>query len=228
MKAFALGAQVAAARLRSRTLGVLTVFGLLTVAVVALLERRTGSVLSTDRALAGVALGLCLPALAYGVVRTATGGQRLANSLWPMARYGQNRRRIALGVLSAATLANAGIGLVLAVLCVLCVRLPADPLLVPDALTSAWIGAAGGAAYTALFLCGSTLGRAGGGAFLLLALDFALGAGTGVAAAIWPRAHVRNLLGGAAPLELPQFASSALLLALFLLLVTFATQRTPK
>ena len=146
VNAFALGAQVAAARLRSRTLGVLTVFGLLTVAIVALLERRTGSVLSTDRALAGVALGLCRPALAYGVVRTATGGQRLANSLWPIARYGQSRRRIALGVLSAATLANAGIGLVLAVLCVLCVRLPADPLLMPDALTSAWIGPSSAAA----------------------------------------------------------------------------------
>jgi hypothetical protein len=228
MSAFGMGARVAVARLNSRTLGVLAVFGLVSVALVALLERRTGSVLSADRALAGVALGLCLPVLAYGVVRSATVGQRLATSLWPLARYGQSRRSIALGVLWIAAAVNAFIGLIVAVLSVLCVRLPADPLLLHDSLTSAWIGALAGVAYTALFLCGATLGRAGGGAFVLLALDFAFGAGTGVTAVIWPRAHVRNLLGGAAPLELPQIASSACLLALFLLLVTIATQRTPK
>ncbi len=224
----AIGARMAASRLRSRTLAVLAFFGVVTVLVVALLERRTGSVLSADRTLAGIALGLALPFIAYGVVRVASGGQRLSQAVWPAARHGQSRRSVALGLLFTTTLLNTLLGAFLAAVSVMCVRFPADPLLVSDMLNSAWIGGLGGAVYTALFLCGATLGRLGGGAFIFLGLDFALGTGTGLVAAIWPRSHIRNLLGAAPPLELPQYASSLFLLASFLLMVTFATRRTPK
>ncbi|MEZ4220266.1 MAG: hypothetical protein R3B13_04995 [Polyangiaceae bacterium] len=222
------GARLVLARLRSRTLFSLGAAGMLSVAIIALLERRTGSPLAVDRTLAGAALGLALPLLALAVTRTITGRQSLVGIAFPLARHGHSRREITLGLWITSAGASALIGATLAALAVLIVRLPADPLLLRDALTSTWIGALAGATYGSLFTFGASFGRHGGGAYLLLGLDLALGTGTGLSAAFLPRAHVRNLLGGAPPLELPQLASTVLLLASILLLAAWTSRRTPR
>jgi hypothetical protein len=50
------------------------------------------------------------------------------------------------------------------------------------------------------------------GAFL--AIDWVIGVGRGAGAVLTPRAHVRNLLGGVAPLDFSQLASAAALVIL--------------
>lgn len=213
MSAFMAGVRLVRSRLASVSSGAGLGFALLAVFVVSLFERRTGSILATDRALTGAALGFVLPLLAHGTVARALGGGALQGALGELGRYGGDRRSGALGV--AVTLAGVlGLaGAAIAALAVVVVRAPADPLLMRDALTSSWVGALAGVAYAAWFCLGSTLGKRGGGRGVLLVVDWIAGASAGVAALFWPRGHVRNLLGAEPVLSMPQW-SATLALAL--------------
>jgi hypothetical protein len=111
---------------------------------------------------------------------------------------------------------------------VLVTRGSGDAQLVADALTSVWIGLVAGPAYVAAFVGASAYGRGGRGRSWLLAADFVLGAGDSILALPWPKAHVRNLLGGSAALELSQVGALLALLGTsfaFLLLGTLRNQR---
>ncbi|MDP9152364.1 MAG: hypothetical protein M3O36_20755, partial [Myxococcota bacterium] len=98
----------------------------------------------------------------------------------------------------------------------------------PDALASAYAGALGGAAYAGWFFMGASFGKRGGGRPMLLVLDWVLGASGGFAALITPRAHLRNVLGGAAPLAMSGQASSASLVAIAVACALLAVSRAQR
>jgi hypothetical protein len=72
---------------------------------------------------------------------------------------------------------------------------------------------------------GSSFGRRGGGRPVLLVVDWMLGASGGAAALMSPRGHVRNLLGGAPPMDLSERASALLLVALAVVCALWSVRR---
>jgi hypothetical protein len=222
------GAGIAGLRLRSvpSLVGLGVAFG--AVLVVALLERRFSPIHAADRALSGVALGIVLPLWTYGLVARATDGQRLVNAIFDVARLGGSRRAALLGWLTLTAGVGALVGALLAIGTVLITRSPSDPRLASDLLTSSWIGLLAGFVYVCWFAAASTFGARGGGRLWALALDWVLGAGISAIALPWPRSHVRNLLGAEPVLDLPQWASTAGLLALAVLCSAIALGRSPR
>ena len=227
MTSVRLGASVVLTRLSRPSSAIGLTVALLAVLAGALFERRTGSALATDRALAGVALGLVLPLFAHGTVSRALAGTRLDSALSEIARHGGSRKSATLGVLLVVVPALALTGATLAAVAVVVTRAPLDPLLVRDAMTSSWIGALGGACYAAWFMLGSTLGRRGGGRGWALALDWVLGAGATAIALPLPRGHLRNLLGAEPILAMPQWSATLALCLLGGLYVGIALWRAP-
>jgi hypothetical protein len=100
-----------------------------------------------------------------------------------------------------------------------------DPPLSRDLLTSGWIGALGGATYAAYFSFAATFGARGGGRSAALIIDWILGAGSGASALFFPRAHLRNLVGGEAALEMSQRSATIALLLLATFFSLFAVTR---
>jgi hypothetical protein len=223
--AFALGVQLVRARLLALSSLVGLALALATVALLAFLERRTGARVAADRALVGPALGIVLPLLAHGAVARALGAARLDTALESIGRFGGSRRAGALGVAVATAAVLAACGAVISGLAVLVVRAPADPRLVRDMLTSGWVGALAGASYAGWFCLASTLGKRGGGRGVALVLDFVLGAGAGAAALLWPRGHIRNLLGAEPVMGMPQWSATAVLSTLAVVYVGLCLSR---
>jgi hypothetical protein len=102
---------------------------------------------------------------------------------------------------------------------------PGDPPLGRDALASAYAGGLGGAAYATWFVLGASFGKRGTGRPVLLALDWLFGANDGATALVTPRGHLRNLLGGAAPMDLSQRASACILIAIAIASTVIAARR---
>jgi hypothetical protein len=195
---------------------------------VALLERAQGRVGAADRALAGGAFGIAVPLLSYFLVSRACGGRSLREAVAPLARHGLDRRQLLLGLAVPPALVAAALAALGGVLVVGVTRGLGDPLLGRDALTSLWIGLVSGPAYVAAFLGASALGRAGRGRSWLLLADFVLGAGDSFVALPWPKAHVRNLLGGSATLELSQLAALLALLGMSFAFLLLGVSRSPR
>lgn len=224
--AMRIGFEASIARLRSRATSLTVVLGAALVAVSALIERRVTVADAVDRSLTAT-FTLVVPLASFALTAQALGRTRLANAVWSAARYGVARRDVALGSIAAASLASAGFSALFAVLAVL-LGGAGTAGIAGDAFTSAWIAALTGAAYTGWFALGATFGRHGGGRFLPLLLDFAIGGTTGIAGALLPRANARSLLGllgGQAPLHLTQASSSVILGAAALLLGGLAALR---
>lgn len=195
---------------------------------VALLERAAGRAGAADRALWGGAFGIALPLLSYYLVGRACGGSSSKDAVLPLARHGMDRYGLTLGLALPPALHAAIFAALSSALVLLVTRGTGDASLPSDTLTSVWIGLVAGVAYTAAFVGASAYGRAGRGRTWLLAADFVLGAGDSVLALPWPKAHVRNLLGGSAALELSQLGALLALLGTsfaFLLLGTLRNQR---
>ena len=130
---------------------------------------------------------------------------------------------MALVLIGTSMVVSAAISALLAVLLVLITGSP-NPLAF-DLLTSAWIGGLGGAAYASLFCFGASFGKHGGGRAVFLILDWIVGSDSSVGAVLTPRGNVRNLLGGAAPGELSQQVSAAVLVALVVFFTLLAARR---
>jgi len=194
----------------------------------ALLERAHGAVGAADRALAGGSFGIALPLLCYFLVARACDGKNLRDAVLPLARHGLDRRTLTLGLAIPTALLAAAFAALSSVLVVLVTRGPGDPRLVSDVVTSLWIGLASGAAYVAAFSGASALGRRGQGRFWLLVADFALGAGDSFLALPWPKAHVRNLLGGTQVLELSQLGALLALVGTSLAFLWLGTLRSQR
>lgn len=226
MSSLSHGARLGLARMNSRSVLALSAGALCAVFLGSLLERRAATLIATDRALAGIALGIVLPVFAYGVWTATTGSRSLRDAVWVHARHGGSRRQLGTGLMLVNTAIAAAFGALLAAVAVVVTRFPADPELARDLLTSSWIGALGGACYSLLFALGSSFGGGGGARLALLAGDWLLGAGTGALALPWPRAHIRNLLGGSPAAMLPQFGATLMLLALALFFTLWTLRRT--
>lgn len=228
MSSLAAGVSAAALRLRSLATVAGVGFALLGVLVVTLIERRASPLVAADRALSGVALGVALPLLVYGLVTRACAGTRLDASLVHLARHGADRRLAAAGLLSFTLFGSAVAGVLISATAVIVARAPADPRLVTDLLTSSWIGLLAGLGYGGWFALASTVGREGGGRFWVLVLDWLLGAGVGAFAVPWPRSHVQNLLGASPVLNLPQWSASLALVVLAGACSALALSRTAR
>jgi hypothetical protein len=171
------------------------------------------------RLLHGVAFGLVVPLFAFATTgRLGASAPELMRASW--TRYGGRRRGYALGHLALATLLT---GLVAAAAGWFALGLGsatsapalALPLSGGNLVAVVWVGLLGGFAYVAGLCLAQVLGgRLGRLAFL--AGDWLLGSGTSVLALPWPRAHLRTLLGGAAPLELGPRDAALCLLAIAL------------
>jgi hypothetical protein len=195
---------------------------------VALLERADGRVGAADRALSGGAFGIALPLLCYFLVGRACAGQSSADAVAPLARHGMDRRSLTLGLALPPALWAATFSALSSLLVVAVTRGGGDPLLLTDALTSLWIGLVAGPAYVAAFVGASAYGRSGRGRSWLLAADFVLGAGDSVLAFPWPKAHIRNLLGGSATLEMSQLGALLALLGTSFAFLLFGMLRNQR
>ena len=168
------------------------------------LERRSDAVSAPDDVLSGAAFGVAVPVLAYLIIDRLCAGGRLDHSVDLVARYGADRRRALLGLLLVSSVASALAGVLIAVLAVLGAHSWRDTSLGFDLRSSVGIAFVAGFAYALCFGAASLLGKRGGGRKWALIADFAFGSGVSAFAALWPRSHVQNLLGGEPALDLSQ------------------------
>jgi hypothetical protein len=182
--------------------------------VFAEVARVHGAPHGADHVLIDLYGAVAVPLVAYILVGAAVASQSLRASTSPLVSFGAPPMRAAMATLAVVVVLAAAASAVLGAAVALVAHGASDPPLARDAVVSAYAGVLGGAAYAAWFGLGATFGRRGGGRPLLLMLDWVLGATTGAGALATPRAHLRNLLGGAPPMDLSQRASGALLLAL--------------
>ena len=222
--AIALGLAVGRDRLLRRPTALAGLLGVGLVIVGAVIERRVGAAGAVDRALAGT-FGLVIPLVSFGVTAEAAGRGHLCDGLWPVARYGVARRGVALGVIAMAILFSAALAAAFAVGSVALARGPGEPPFLRDAFQCAWIAAFSASAYAAWFSLGATFFRRGRGIWVPLVVDFLAGGSTGLAGAVLPRGNAQSLLGGAAPMHLPQAASSGILLGSAVVLTMIAALR---
>jgi len=94
-----------------------------------------------------------------------------------------------------------------------------------DLTVSSGVALLAGASYAAWFGVAATLGARGGGRLGFLIVDFVLG-GVGGAGVVLPRGGVFHLLGGEAPLDLPQRATSAILIGMTLVCLALGFVRS--
>ncbi len=218
----ALGARGALARLASRSGALVAVAALGLAAVAGYLERRAAAAQAVDRALASV-FDLVIPLLTFALVTIAIGRRRLQDAAWPIARFGADRRFVALGQVVAAAGLAAGLAAAAAALAVVTAHGPTSSPLALDAATSAWIGALTAVAYAGWFSLGATFLRAGGGRMVPLVADFLVG-DLGLLGWVLPRGLAANLLGLVAS-GLPQRSASAVLAATAAVTIALAALR---
>jgi hypothetical protein len=193
----------------------------------ALAARARGSPHGADHVLIGAFASFILPLLAYAIVGAALGRRSLAASGAPLVAFGAGPARVAAVSVSVAIVAAALAGALVAASIALLAHGAADPPLGRDAAASAYAGSLGGAAYAAWFALGATFGKGGGGRVALLLVDWILG-GADSLSLVCPRGHVRNLLGGAAPMDLSERASAVALVALGLACALAAVVRAAR
>lgn len=228
MSSFVFGASTAAVRLRARSSLVALGATFIAVAAVAYAVRHFEVDHAVDHVLGGLVFGVALPLLAYAAVGVASGDRRLSEAVRPFARHGGSRHEAVLGMVVAAGVRLAAIGASLAAVAVLFASRRLDGAAVSDAVTSAWIGALGGAVYVAWFSFGALFGKGGKGRAFALGIDWVLGSTATAIAVPWPRAHLRSLLGGELVVGLPEWQSTVVLYALavvYLLLMALRVAR---
>ena len=143
----------------------------------------------------------------------------------PLVFLGAPARRAAVSIMLTVALVSAVVCAALGAAVVAIAHGPKDPSLGADLLTTAAVGALGGAAYAGYFSFGSAyFGAHARGIFLVM--DVMLG-GFGVGAVLTPRAHVRALFGGDLAGRLSprgSYLALAVMLVLFLLLSTLRSR----
>lgn len=184
------------------------------------------------RLLQGATFGLVVPLFIF-CLSSRLGGDlaELLGTGW--ARYGADRRVFALGRLGFPALAAGVIATLGGALALGLSIASSDPALglsmglTRGFWTIAVIAALASASYVAGFAVAQLLGGAFGRALFLIG-DWLLGAGTGVTALPWPRAHVRALLGGDAVLGMTDLQAIGCLLALTLSLTLVYASKVPR
>lgn len=189
-------------RTATRHKGVLALVGWAAAAVVIAAARRGEG---ANEVVLGALGPFVIPLVAFAAAASALSGRSLRAVVEPLVLLGAPRSSASLAPFAVAMVSSAALCGVLGGLCVALAREPSAPF--GDVLTTAWIAALGGASYAALFVATSSFGKAGGGRNVALAIDFVLGASGGLGGALTLRGHLRNLLGGAAPLRIGQRVS---------------------
>lgn len=179
---------------------------------VALWLHRGGADAPSSSALLGVFSSLALPLVAFAITGAVFKGDSLRAACRPLVTFGAPGPLVALAHAAVAILASALVGAVLSALVDALAHGPSDPALGRDALTCAWVGVLGGAAYGSLFSLGSAIGSKGGGRGGLLVANWIFSAGA--TASLFPHAHVRSLLGGESAGNLGQRGSALALLVI--------------
>ena len=205
-----LGARDARARTATRPAIVVVLASVALAVVAGMLERRAAGAGAVDRALRAV-FNLVVPLSSFALFALATGRRRLDQTVWSVARFGADRRGVALGAIASAWVASALVAALAAVVAVVSAHGGASAPLAFDALTSAWIAALTACSYVSWFAVGATFFRFGGGRGVILVIDFILG-DVGVLASLMPRGLAQNLLGLAVS-GLSQRSASATLVA---------------
>lgn len=192
---------------------------------IAFAMRARGSWHAVDHAMLDAYGPLVLPLLAYATVGGVIGAGSLSRSVAPVVAFGASPVRAASAEMIVAMVACTAAAACLAAGVDLLAHGAADPPLWRDMTASAYAGGLGGAAYAAWLMLGASIGKRGGGRFAFLLADWVLGANDGAAALVTPRGHLRNLLGGAPPMDLPQRASAAALVVLTIGCALIAVRR---
>jgi hypothetical protein len=186
--------------------------------------------------LAGVTFGLVIPLFSFALSGRIDAGLRaLLTALW--VRHGARRRAFALGSLALPAALTALLGLLGAVFALGLGSASAgratsaiEPELAVASVGVATLIAASVLAalsYTAYLALAELLGGAWGRALFLVA-DWLLGSSSGALGVIWPRAHVRALLGGASVLGMSRLQTTGCLLALTLACLLVYLRRIPR
>jgi hypothetical protein len=191
----------------------------------AVTARSSGSLHAADHALLGAFAPLVLPLLTYVLAGAVIGARSLSLSAAPMVALGARPTQATAATMSVAIAACALSSGLLAIVVDVVAHASADPPLGRDAVACAYAGGLGGGVYASWFALGASFGKRGVGRPVLLVLDWVLGAGDGPTALVTPRAHIRNLLGGSAPLQLSERTSALALVVLALACVTLAIRR---
>ena len=180
----------------------------------ALWNRWRGGAHGADHALVDWFADLCLPFLVLGLVTRVLGGKSLARSGVATVLLGASPGRVARVTATTSVILSSATGGVLAALVAVLAHGGSDPPVGRDLIVSGGIGALAAAAYAGLFLFGASFGARGFARSVLLIADWIVGSGRGTAAMFTPRAHLRALLGGVAPHDVPPRASYAWLLGI--------------
>lgn len=228
MSSLQVGLSLSFARLRGLSTALVLTFACGVLYALAVLERRADAASAADYSLTGGVFGLAVPLLSYLLVERVCAGGRLQRSVDGVARYGANRRTALAGMLLGSAVC---MGLVSALL-TFSALLGAQPLshaaLTAELRVSLGIALFAGAAYVLFFAAASLFGARGGGRRWALIVDFVLGASASGLAVPWPRAHLRNLLGGQPPLGWSQSSAWLALALIALVSATLSLSRTSK
>jgi hypothetical protein len=203
MTSMALGFRATSARLLLPGLALALLAAIVFAAWAADLDPGRAS-LAADHALTTAAFGLALPFLAYLTAEAAFGGRRFGRSARIVSRHGGSALLSSLGQIAALASALSIGAASIACAALLSAYSPMDPRLWPDLAATLPIALLAGVTYAAWYALAASFGAEGGGRKWLLGFDWVLGASNGVLALPWPRAHLRNLLGGAPVLEMSQ------------------------
>ena len=137
---------------------------------------------------------LMLPMLVFTVVGRTVGVKGLTLRTQALSAMGASRVQAAVSHLVVAAIASALVAGVSAVVFLALAHTAKDPALGKDLLATFVAATVCGATYATYFALGSTF-RSGLGRSLFLGLDWILG-GTAGLELVFPRAHLRSLLGG--------------------------------
>ncbi len=194
----------------------------LVVAVGAAFVERSRGWPAAGHVLLGAFGAIALPLLVYAIVGAILAGAGFGRAGRSLVAFGADPLRVALHTLAVAAVMSVVVCGAAAATVAIVAHGQDDPPVLLDALTSAKVGALAGLAYAAMFGFGAAIFRSGIGRGVLLAVDWILGDGSGVAALLTPRAHLRSLFGGAPALELSQRASALALVAIAVVFGAFA------
>jgi len=223
MLGLAYGWRLGRIRLVRRQLVLLALLATSVTFALSVVEREAQPFGAVDRAL-DAAFHWIVPLICFSVSGVGSGRHRLTDTVWGAARFGLSRRCLILGLVAAVTAASVVVNVLVAELAVV-TSMSGSVAWVGDVWACAWIAALGSAAYVGWFVVAAQVFRSGTGRWLVLALDFFLGDGTGALAVPWPRAHLHSLIGGAPVLEMSQAVSSSWLLATVVLALGLLTWR---
>ena len=226
LRGVTLGMKVGMVRVRGLGAPLTLVLACGAVVALGVLSRRTDSAEALDHLLSVPVFGLLLPVLAYLVSERVCGGQRLDRGVDSLARHGADRRAAVLGLLLASASCTALAAALLALSAVFAA--PSAGGLAFDVRSSVGIALLAGIVYALWFGAASLLGKRGAGRKWALIFDFILGATNSAVATPFPRAHVRNLLGGEPALGISQAHAWLALIAIGAVCTLLSVTRTPE